>query len=130
MVKSLLHIWYSKYLKAVRRYISSTRSISFLPSTSFFHVSSMLLTLLQFLHVDYKVLSFDGSNLILVNALFEYFFVVYFFERGGFVLGWTISILLSLTLLSSSFFVLPSIYFFETYYLGQSTPLRLYTFDL
>lgn len=116
-IKWLLYIWYSEYLKDARRYISFTGSIGFLSSTLFFHASDMLLILLQFLHADYNILGFGEDNIILVNALSKYFFVVNFgrfwscfFKGADFVLVWAAFALSSLILLSLSFFVLSSRY--------------------
>lgn len=77
----------------------------------------MLPILLQFLHANYNVLVFDRGNVILVNALSKYFFVIdfdcfrpCFFERADFILVWAASALFFSTLLSPSFFISPSRY--------------------
>lgn len=94
------YIWYLEYLKAAKKYISSSKSISSLLFTLFLYISSILLTLLQFLYADYDDLSFGGVNMILVNVLSEYFFVLCFFEVGDFVLVWAASASLFPILLS------------------------------
>ena len=85
---------------------------SSLPSKTFFYTFDILLILLQFLYTDNNILSFGKVDLILENALSESLFVLCFFEKGDFVLIWVIFILLFFALLSSSFFVLLSIYLF------------------
>ena len=117
----MLHIWYWEYLKAVRRDIPLIRSINSLPSILFFNTSVLLLMLLDFLYVDHNVLGFGGSNKILVNILFECFFVIdfgcfwpCFFEGASLILVWATFVLLSLVLLSPSFFIPPLRYLFRS----------------